>query len=228
VREWLQRGRHADHRPDPRTPDPGARDDDVRRKLAPVGCDGAHATVVGADARHRVAAEHAGTALERPARLDLGRANALGQPVGGNEISAENGVAVEQWRGRDALVGIEQPALEPPRHREPVPAAEVGEAFRRRRHLESAHLTEAPLPVELERAQLLDGVPRELGHGLRAVGLEHQPRGMRRRAAGRVQRALLEHGHVGPAAQDELVGETRAHDPGTDDHDPGRAHRSPS
>ena len=72
-----------------------------------------------------------------------------------------------------------------------------------------------------ERAELLHGVLRELGHGLGRVGLEHQARGVRRRPAGGEQRSAVDHGDVGPAARGELVCQRRADDSRTDDDDLG-------
>ena len=104
---------------------------------------------------------------------------------------------------------------------EALPSMELPKAVIGQGQLEAAHLVEAPRPVELERARLLDGVAGELGHGLGAVRLEHEPRRVRRRAAGREQRALLDDDDVGPAAQDELVRDRTADDAGSDDRDAG-------
>ena len=90
------------------------------------------------------------------------------------------------------LVGVEEAALDAPRLRQPVAPPQLEEPFGRQRDLEAADLPEAPLPVELERAELLDGVAGELGHRLRAVGLEDEPGGVGRGPAGGEQRALVE------------------------------------
>ncbi len=105
-----------------------------------------------------------------------------------------------------------------------MPALQVGPPRRRGGDLQPAHLPEAPLAVQREPAELAHGVGRELGHGLRRVGLEDQPRGVRAGPAGGEQRALVDHGDVGPAALGELVRERAAHDAGTDDYYP-RRHR---
>ena len=220
VGKRLERRRHADHRPDPRPPDPRARDDDVRGDLALVGDDGPHAAVVGADAGHGALPDDAGTALDGAAGHHLRGPDRLGQSVGRDEVAAQHDGPVEQRRETYALVGVEQPgALEPPRLGVAVAPAQVGKTSRGRGNLQAADLSEAPLPVERQPAVLRDRVLRELGHRLRRVGLEHETRRVRGRAAGRVQRPLLEHRDVGPAPGDELVGERRAHDPGPDDHD---------
>jgi hypothetical protein len=96
VRQRLERRRHPDHRPDPRPPDPGARDDDVGRELRLVGDHRAHAAVVGADAGHRALPDDTGTALDRAAGLDLRRAHRLRQPVGRDEVATEDDIPVEQ------------------------------------------------------------------------------------------------------------------------------------
>ena len=220
VGQRLERRRHPDHRPDPRPPDPRARDDDVRRDLALVGDDRPDPAVVGADAGHRALPDDAGTALDGAAGHHLRGPDRLGQSVGRHEVAAQHDVPVEQRRDAHALVGVEQPrTLESPRLGVAVAPAQVGEARLRRGHLQAADLPEAPLPVERQPAVLRDRVLRELGHRLRRVGLEDETRRVRGRAARRVQRPLLEHRDVGPATGDELVGEGRAHDPRPDDHD---------
>ena len=85
--------------------------------------------------------------------------------------------------------------------------------------LQPADLVEAARVRPTPRQELLDGVLGEQGHRLRRVGLEDQPRGVGGRAAGQVERTLLDDGDVGPAAGDELVGEVGADDAGADDDD---------
>ena len=219
--ERLQWNGHPDHRPDERPPDPGRAHDDVRLDLALIGHDRADPAVVGADPGHGVAAEEPGAALGRAAGLRFGHADGLGEPVGRDVVGAEDGVAVDERPQAGGLVRVDHPALDAPRLGEPLPTMELAEPVLGQRELEAADLVEAPLPVELERARLLDRVPRELGHGLGTVGLEHEPGRMRRRAAGREQRPLLDDDDVRPAAQHELVGQGTADDPGTDDRDAG-------
>ena len=212
VGERLERDRHAGQRADPRSPDAGGADHDVGRELAAVGDDGRHPAALGADVRHGLLAEEPGAGLGRPAGLRLARADGLGEAVGRDEIPAQHDLAVEERPGGHGLVGVEQPAGDAPRLRQPVAPPQVEQPFRRERDLEPAHLPEAPLPVEFQRAELLDGVTGELGHGLRAVGLEDEPGGMRGRPAGREQAALVEHRDVGPAARRELVRERASDD----------------
>ncbi len=59
----------------------------------------------------------------------------------------------------------------------------LGEALGGGGHLEAADLQEAGLAVDVEGAELLDGVAGQLGHGLGRVGLEDQAGGVRRGAA---------------------------------------------
>ena len=151
-------------------------------------------------------------------------ADGLGQPVGRDEVAAQHHVAIEQRPRGDRLVRVEQAAFDAPRGRPVVAPVKVDQALRGQRDLEATDLAEAPLSIELERRELLDGVPRELGHRLRPVGLEDEARGVRRRAAGREQAALVHDRDVRPAAQDQLVGQRTAHDPGSDDDDARTRH----
>ena len=57
----------------------------------------------------------------------------------------------------------------------------------------------------------------------RVVGHEHAARGVRGRPAGRRDRPLVDDDDVAPAALGEVVGDRRADDAGTDDHDGGLA-----
>ena len=59
----------------------------------------------------------------------------------------------------------------------------------------------------------------EFGHRLRRIGLEDDPGRVRGGPAGLVQRPLFDDRHVRPAAQDQLVRQRAADDPGSDDHD---------
>jgi hypothetical protein len=89
---------------------------------------------------------------------------------------AEHDVAVEQRVQLHALVGAHHPGLDAPRGEPAAAAVQLGEPLRGERDLQPTDLQVAGLPVQLERAELLDGVAGQLGHGLGRVGLEHQPR----------------------------------------------------
>ena len=118
-----------------------------------------------------------------------------------------------------ALGGVDQPGLDAPRRRVAELALQLLEPLLGCRDLEPADLVEAAEPVLLQGEQLLHGVLREQGHRLRRVGLEYQTRRVGGRAAGHVERTLLDDGDVGPAAGDEFVGEVGPDDAGADDHD---------
>ena len=112
----------------------------------------------------------------------------------------------------------EQLGVEPVAERAAVAAVELVPALLGRRDLDAADRVEAGQPVELERLSSVDRRPRELRHRVRRVELEHEPRRVRRRAAGLPQRALVDDHDVGPALAREVVGDARADDAGADDH----------
>ena len=221
VGQRQQRDVHADHRADRRAPEAGARHDDVGLD-DPLG--GAHA---GDAATRLLDADHAGGALEaRPAcfgapREGDHRARGLRQAVGRRVQAAEDTVAVQQGVEPDALLRVDERALDPPRRQPPVPAAQVGQPLRGRRDLQPADLLEAPRAVEVESGELVDGVGRELRHRLRRAHLEHEPGCVGGRAAGQRERALVDDRHPVDATCGQLVGEVGSDDAGPDDHDAG-------
>ena len=103
----------------PRAPEAGARHDDVGRDH-PVG--GAHA---GDPAARLLDADDAGRTLEaRAVRFGApgqgdDRAAGLGQAVGRGVQAAEDALAVEQRVQPDALVGVDDPALDAPGRQPP-------------------------------------------------------------------------------------------------------------
>ena len=117
-------------------------------------------------------------------------ADGLGEAVGRDVVAAEHDrrgraaatAAHASRRGRGRGPRCPTPAAQPWRRRSSRSRSGVSAISRPPTWLE------APLPVELERAELLDGVAGELGHRLRAVGLEDEPGGVRGRAAGGEQR----------------------------------------
>ncbi len=219
VGQRLERHGHPDHRPDQRPPDAGGADDDVGLDLALVGDDRPDSAVVGSDAGDGVVRQEPGAALGGPTRLGLGHPDGLRQAIGRDVVRADDRVTVDERPQPGGLVRVDDPALDAPRFGEPRSPMQFAQSVLGQGQLEAADLVEAPLAVELERARLLDRVPGELGHGLGAIGLEHEPGRVRGRAAGREQRPLLDDDDVGPAAHDELVGQRTADDAGTDDRD---------
>lgn len=156
----------------------GAAHDDVGRDLALVGEDAGHAAVGLPDVQHLVAGEEGDAALGGPADLRLDGEHRLGEAVGGDEEAAEDPVGVQQRVLLDALLGAQQPGLDAPGGDPAVAAVEFGEALGGGGHLESADLKEAGLAVDVEGAELLDGVAGQLRHGLGGVRLEDQARGV--------------------------------------------------
>jgi hypothetical protein len=193
-----------------------------------VGDDAGDAAVVLADVENFVAGEEAHAALGGPADLCLDREDRLGEAVGGYVQAAEDAVAVDQRVLLDALVGGQQPGLDAPGRDPAVAAPQFGQALGACRHFEAADLEEAGLAVDVEGAELLDGVAGQFGHGLGGVGLEDQARCVRAGASRGGQRALVDHGHIGPAARGDLVREGRSHDARSDDHHSGSRHRRTS
>ena len=152
----------------------------------------------------------------------------LGEAVGGDQEAAEDLVAVDQRVPLDALVRGELTGLDAPGGDPAVAAAQFGQALGGGGHLEAADLEEAGLAVHVEGAELLHGVPGQLGHRLGGVRLEDQARGVRGGAPGGGQRALVDHGHLGPASRGDLVRESRSHDSRSDDDHSGSRHRRTS
>ncbi len=228
VGERRQRQVHAGHAGDPRAPDAGAAHDDVGFQVAPVGAHSRHLAVGPEHVQHLVTGEEADPASGGPADLRLHGEDGLGEAVGGHQEAAEDPVAVDQRMRFDALVRRQQARLDAPGGDPAVAAVEFGEALRGGGHFEAADLEEAGLAVDVERAELLDGVAGQFRHGLGGVGLEDQARGVGRGAPGGGQWALVDHGHFGPASRGELVGECRAHDSRSDDDHSGSRHRRTS
>ncbi len=228
VGERSEREVHPDHPGDLRAPDAGAAHDDVGGDLALVGQDAGDTALVLPNVEDFVAGQEAHAACGGPADLRLDGEDGLGEAVGGDEEAAEDLVAVDQRMLLDALVGGQQARLDAPGGDPAVAAVEFGEALGGGRHFEAADLQEAGLAVDVEGAELLDGVAGQLGHGLGGVRLEDQARGVRGGSPGGREGALVDHGHFGPAACGDLVREGRSHDARSDDDHSGSRHRSTS
>ena len=205
---------------------PARADDDVGRDLAPVRDDPPDATAVGRMPVTVCSPRNRAPPLGRTAGLGLAGAR---RPWPARRSGRGSRPAPRRDRaaatGGDRLVRIDQPAVDAPRGRPPVAPVKVDQALRGHRDLEAADLAEAPLPVELERRELLDGVARELGHRLRPVGLEDEPGSVRGRAAGGEQRTLVHDRDVRPARARSARRPAAADDPGADDHDVRARHR---
>ncbi len=204
-----QREAHAHHAGDLRAPDRGAAHDDVGGDLALVGEDAGDTAVGLLDVEDFVAGEEGHAAFGGPADLGLHREDGFGEAVGGDQEAAEDPVGVHQRVLFHALFGAQQAGLDAPRGDPAVAAAEFGDPLGGGGDLEAADLEEAGLAVDVEGAELLDRVAGQLGHGLGGVGLEDQPGRVRGGAAGGGQRALVDHGHLGPASRGDLVRECR-------------------
>ncbi len=229
VGERLERDRHPDHRPDPRTPDARRADHDVGRDLAAIREDRPDPAVVRPDVGDGVLAEERRATLHRAERLGLGDADRVGQAVGWHVIRTDDGVAIDERPQRRRLVGVDHPAGEAPRFGEVAPSVDLGQTFRRQSELQAADRVQTPPTVERQGPRLLDRIHGEFGHRLRRIGLEDDPGRVRGGPAGLVQRPLFDNRHVRPPAQDQLVRQRAADDPGSDDHDAwGPGHGRPS
>ena len=217
-------------RGDLRAPDARAADDDVGRDLALVGDDAGDLAVL--DAGRRGPRGGPGSCTPRPLARPICAStaqSALARPSVGHQQAAEDLSRSTQRvqlartrRRRRRWASMPQEVSQPWRR------CSSAEALGGGRDLEAADLQEAGLALVLEGDELLHRVAGHLGHGLGAVGLEDQARGVRGRSAGRGQVALVDDGDVGPAARGQLVGEGRADDSGADDDGSPSSHGSSS
>ena len=189
MRERLERDRHPDHRPDPRTPDARRADHDVGRDLAAIREDRPDPAVVRPDVGDGVLAEERRATLHRAERLGLGDADRVGQAVGWHVIRTDDGVAIDERPQRRRLVGVDHPAGEAPRFGEVAPSVDLGQTFRRQSELQAADGVQTPPTVERQGPRLLDRIPGERGHRLRRIGLEDDPGCVRGGSAGLVTAA---------------------------------------
>jgi hypothetical protein len=88
--------------------------------------------------------------------------------------------------------------------------------------LHATDRVEARLAVEFQPRIAPDAVAREVGHRLRRIGLEDEPRRMRGRPARLEQRPLIQDHHVPPAEIGEMRRGAAADDAGPDEHNPSR------
>lgn len=156
----------------------GAAHDDVGGELALVGEDAGDLAVGPEHVEDFVAGEEGHAALGGPADLRLDGENGLGEAVRRYQEAAEDPVAVHQRVLLDAFVRGQQAGLDAPGGDPAVAAVQLGQALGSGGHFEAADLQEAGLAVDVEGAELLDGVARQFGHGLGRVGLEDQARGV--------------------------------------------------
>lgn len=156
----------------------GAADDDVGVQIALVGTDTRHLAVGPEYVENLVAGQEAHAALGGPADLRLDGEDGLGEAVGRHEEAAQDPVRVHQRVLLDAFVGGQEAGLDAPGGDPAVAAAQFGEALGGGGHFEAADLEEAGLAVDVEGAELLDGVAGQFRHGLGGVRLEDQARGV--------------------------------------------------
>lgn len=213
--------RHARHAPDLRAPDARAAQHDRGGDVAGGGPDRVHAPVAQLEPGDLGLAPQLHTLALRVAQHRVDAADGLSQAVAGHVVPAEDARGVDERHVRGHLVGRQQRRVQTPRRREPVLALQLTPPCGGRRDLDAAYLEETRFTIDVQSGVELDRVARQLGHHLRGVGLEHQTRGVRRRATRLGDRALVHHDDVGPAELGQVVGGTGADHACTDDDDPG-------
>ncbi|HEX5901361.1 MAG TPA: hypothetical protein VFY32_18310 [Solirubrobacteraceae bacterium] len=111
----------------------------------------------------------------------------LGDPVVGNGQATDDRLLIDQPQQLRELRGIEQPRLQAEAAGPRPGAIELGPPLVRGGDLDAAHRVEG-----VQCAQLLHRPLRQARHRVRRVVLEHEPRRVRRRAAGAPQRPLID------------------------------------
>ncbi len=219
VLDRMQREAPAGQAHDARPPDAGGEDDVVGADRAPAGVDGADPAAAGVQPGDLAVAERLQCAGgDRAASQRLGRLQGLADPVVGDEQAAEDALRIDERQllgdlGRRQETGLQAEGQSPP-----VAPVELLPALGRRRDLDAADGVEAAdAGVERDRS------PGEPGHRVGRVDLEHETRGVRRRAARLPQRPLVDEDDVGPTQTREVVCQTGARDAAPHDHHACRA-----
>ena len=175
--ERLERDGHADHRPDPRTPDARRADHDVGRDLAAIRDDRPDPAVVRPDAGDGVVAEE-------PSRHPPSRGAPGPRRRGRNRSGRRLGtwyaptMTSRSTSGHSAAVssGSMTRPSRPHDSAKPRRRWSSAEAVRRQSELQAADRVETPPSVERQGPRLLDRVPGEFGHRLRRIRLEDDAR----------------------------------------------------
>ena len=210
-----ERDRRSGHRRDPRAPDAGGDDDDVRLEVALVGPDPGDVPVLDVDPDdlgHRRQTER----TERLGALahDRARPERVDDADPRRREATEKDVGVHVGDHRLDLLGGDQLGLDPPRSGRRHPALELLHPLGR-----PGDLDPAALGKDAHLLVLHDAVRGQRGHLARVVGQEDEVGGVARRAARVRERALLDLDDVRPAEAGKVVDEAVADDPGTDDDD---------
>ena len=217
VHDRREREVHAGEPRHLRPPDAGREHDGAGADAAAGRLHRADLPALELEAGHLRVAEGPHARVDRRGRHRLGGAERLGDAVRGDVEAAEDPLRVDERDQRADLLGREQRRGQAERLRPAVAAMELLPARVGRRDLDAADRVEGA-----ERAEELDRLPGEQRHGRRAVVLEHEPRGVRRRAARLPQRALVEQHDVAAAELRQVVGDAGPGDAAADDHDARR------
>ena len=128
-------------------------------------------------------------------------------------------LGVEQRMQLRAFLRVDDPALDAPRRRPALPAMQFGQSGLGGGDLEAADLVEAPLPVDVQRQELLDRVGRERrsSSSTDSSGTP-DPGACEEDPPVSGSGPWSTHRDAVPPAGGEFVGQVRADDAGPDDH----------
>ena len=192
-----QRDRDAGHRSDRRPPDPGADQHALALDPPVVGEHGLDAPAGNVEPGHRDLAFERHTLLAGASRERGRDPDPVRDPVGGDEVRAQDRRRVEQRDPLGRLLGGEQlGVLDPVGTRPPPTAVELGHPRLARGDLDPADPVPAGLAVDVELGVQADGILCDPAHRSGPVRLEGQPGCVRGRPAGLEERSAVDHEDV--------------------------------
>ena len=221
----------SDQVPEFGAPEPGTRDHDVGLERALGGADTGHRTSPLVDLDHVLATVEHCAPVDCPPHLHPDRGRGTGQAIGRCVQAAQNDVSIDQRMEPHALVDIDDRGFDSLDLRPARLPVQVGQSLGRGGNLEPADSVETEVVRRVQRPELGGRVVRELRHGPRRVGLEHQSWCVRtgptcHRRLSRGEWTAVEDGHLCVSQRRQLVGQGRSDHTRTDDqksrlHHPG-------